>query len=81
MVPKLLEKMPTDVRIKRNETKNKNEDLKIDELVAELRKMVKIREKKWRVIKENFGEIKRFKEKTSYNSDTSEKGRMCLLSG
>ena len=45
MVPKLLEKLPVDVRIKLNETKDENQDLKIDELVEELRKIVKIREK------------------------------------
>ena len=45
MVPKLLEKLPVDVRIKLSETKDENEDLKIDELVEELRKIVKIREK------------------------------------
>ena len=74
MVPKLLEKLPMDVRIKLNETKDENEDLKIDELVEELRKIVKIREKSEVQLKENFGEIKRFKEKRNYNSDTSEKG-------
>ena len=62
-----------DVRIKLNETKDENEDLKIDELVEELRKIVKIREKSGVQLKENFGEIKRFKEKRNYNSDTSGK--------
>ena len=52
-----------DVRIKLNETKDENEDLKIDELVEELRKIVKIREKNGVQLKENFGEIKRFKER------------------
>ena len=46
MVPKLSEKLPMDVRIKLNGTKDENEDLKIDELVEELRKVVKIRDKK-----------------------------------
>ena len=73
MVPKLLEKLPMDVRIKLNETKDENEDLKIDELVEELRKIVKIREKNGVQLKENFVEIKRFKEKRNYNSDTSGK--------
>ena len=73
MVPKLLEKLPMDVRIKLNETKDENEDLKIDELVEELRKIVTIREKSGVQLKENFGEIKRFKEKRNYNSDTGEK--------
>ena len=57
MVPKLLEKLLMDVRIKLNETKDQNEDLKIDELVEELRKIVKIREKSGVQLKENFGEI------------------------
>ena len=65
--------MPIDVRIKLNETKDENEDLKIDELVEELRKIVKIRENSGVQLKENFGEIKRFKEKRNYNSDTSGK--------
>ena len=73
MVTKLLEKLPMDVRIKLNETKDENEDLEIDELVEELRKIVKIREKSGVQLKENFGEIKRFKEKRNYNSDTSGK--------
>ena len=73
MVPKLLEKLPMDVRIKLNETKDENEDLKIDELAEELRKIVKIREKSGVQLKENVGEIKRFKEKRNYNSDTSGK--------
>ena len=73
MVPKLLEKLPMDVRIKLNETKDENEDLKIDELVEELRKIVKIRERSGVQLKENFVEIKRFKEKRNYNSDTSRK--------
>ena len=42
MVPKLLEKLPIDIRIKLNETKDENNDLKIDELVEKLRKIVKI---------------------------------------
>ena len=62
-----------DVRIKLNETKDENEDLKIDDLVEELRKIVKIREQSGVQLKENFGEIKRFKEKRNYNSDTSGK--------
>ena len=45
MAPKLLEKLPMDVRIKLSETKDENEDLEIDELVEELREIVKIREK------------------------------------
>ena len=63
IVPKLLEKLPIDIRIKINETKDENEDLTIDELVEELRKIVKIRGKRGVQLKENFGEIKRFKEK------------------
>ena len=54
MVPNLLEKLPMDIRIKLNETKDENEDLKIDELVEELRKIVKIREKRWGAIKKKF---------------------------
>ena len=38
MVPKLLEQLPVDVQIKLNETKDENEDQKIDELVEELKK-------------------------------------------
>ena len=52
MVPKLLKKLPMDVRIKLNETKDENEDLEIDELVEELRKIVKIREKSGVQLKE-----------------------------
>ena len=35
VVPKLLEKLPMGIQIKLNETKDENEDLKIDELVEE----------------------------------------------
>ena len=52
IVPKLLEKLPTDVRIKLSETKDENEDLKIDELVEELKKIVKIQEKSGVQLKE-----------------------------
>ena len=74
MVPKLLEKLAIDVRIKLSVTKDENEDQKIDELVEELMKTVKSREKSGAQLKENFGEIKRLKEKRNYNSDTSGKG-------
>ena len=43
-----------DVRIKLSETKDENQDLKIDELVEELRKIVEIREKRWGAIKRKF---------------------------
>ena len=58
MVPKLLEKLPIDVRIKLSETKDENEDLKIDELVEELRKIVKIREKSGVQLKKNLAKLK-----------------------
>ena len=63
-----------DVRIKLSETKDENQDLKIDELVEELRKTVKIRKKGGVQLKENFGKIKKFKKKRNNNSDTSRKG-------
>ena len=77
MVPKLLEKLPMDVRIKINQTMDENEDLKINEMAEELRKIVRIREKKCGATKRNFCEIKRFKEKRNYNSDI--KGKVWRL--
>ena len=45
MVPKLINKIPVQVRIKLTEEKDENEDLNMDEVVSGLRKTVKVMEK------------------------------------
>ena len=96
MVPKLLEKLPMDVRIKINQTMDENEDLKINEMAEELREIVRIREKSGAQRKETFVKLKDSRKReiiTVTSGERSgdwgnvscewcfEKVRMCLLSG